>query len=140
MKIINARPPNFDLIARTFPMAFGRHVIFAYHDAIYAPFVRDIPAALIAHELVHLKRQGGSEVSTVLWWERYCADPVFRFEEEVLSHKAEYEFMIGEQSNRKMRQSALKLVAKKLSSPLYGRMINETQARQLLKGNDNEAI
>ena len=133
MRIINQRPPNFGKIALAFPQAFGAGVIFAYWDTIYFPNGAncDLPEALLRHEQVHLQRQQEME-SAELWWDRYIEDAEFRFNEELLAHVAEYEWHI-ENGSRQQRRHALKEIAKRLSSPLYGRMVSRDQAETAIR-------
>ena len=70
------------------------------------------------HEAVHGIRQ--KEFGVEDWWDRYIEDKAFRYHEEMLAHRAEYLSMIRDGSNRNMRRMALKQVAKRLASPLYG--------------------
>lgn len=125
-------------------MAANPGVIFAYHNAIYQPVshywqqVPTISEALIAHENVHLARQGKTEEGTQLWWHQYLTDVDFRYNEELLSHRAEYQHMILNAVNRNQRRGALHIVAKKLASPLYGRMKTEKQCQLDILENDDD--
>lgn len=125
------RPPNFEAILKVFPEASGDHVIFAYAPDIYAPGGVDLPQSLVVHETVHIERQ--QEQGVEKWWDQYLADPEFRFVEELLAHKAEYDSLILQCSTRQQRRQMLKLVAKKLAAPLYHRMVTVEKAMELLK-------
>lgn len=115
-EIKNENPPNFKSIANVFPGARGHGVIFAYAPYIYAPHhPNGIPAELVAHEEIHIARQ--SEIGVEKWWALYFTNTTFRFVEELLAHRAEYQHL-GKMS-RQVRRSALKVVAKKLAAPLY---------------------
>ena len=123
-------PPNIKAIAAKFPGARGHGVIFAYAPFIYAPHHRpsSIPPELLAHEEVHLVRQEMMGVEK--WWNVYISSGQFRYVEELLAHRAEYQFLSG--LSRQVRRSALKQVAQKLAAPLYGRMVSvDMAARQL---------
>lgn len=128
MKIIHKRPPNFEDIVKVFPMADNYGVIFAFNGAIYSPSGGEIPYSLIKHEEVHCARQGGTEACAIEWWEKYLKNMEFRYSEELLAHKAEYQACIENALNRNMKRRALKQVAKRLASPLYGRMVSRKQA------------
>lgn len=134
MKIIIERPPNFAEIARVFPMAYNHGVIFAFHDAIYNPFNNKIPPELLAHEAVHLARQGGTVEGALAWWEKYMTDAAFRYNEELLAHRAEYQALIEMNPARPFRRRAIKETAKRLASPLYGRMISVNRAMEDILG------
>jgi len=127
MKIIIARPPNFEDIVRVFPTADNPNIIFAYNNAIYSPSGFDISEHLIAHEQVHCKRQGNL-TGTEIWWNEYLSNPEFRYNEELLAHRAEYRSMIRNAINRNQRRNSLKIVSKKLALPLYENMVSKKQA------------
>lgn len=129
-KIITARPPNFAAIAQVFPGAYGEGVIFAYAPDIYAPNHTELPPEILAHEQVHIDRQLKQGVKE--WWAQYLVDYDFRLEEEILAHQAEYLCLI-KTASRQVRRSALKAIAKKLASPLYGKMLSFNDATAKLK-------
>lgn len=119
MKIISGRPPNYQDILRVFPSAQRMEVIFAYAPDIYAPG-GNVPPQLVVHETVHIERQ--TAIGVERWWELYLGSSGFRYQEELLAHRAEYRYMIGENASRQHRRGALKIVAKRLCSPLYGQI------------------
>ncbi len=121
MKIVQSFPPNFASIHRVFPNASGPGVLFAYAPDIYSMYVTEIPPEMLAHEKVHIERQEAYEGGVEAWWARYLVDAEWRYNEELLAHRAEYQYLSG--LSRQLRRSALKTVAKKLSGALYGRMI-----------------
>lgn len=127
MRIVDARPPNFDEIISLFPEARRHGVIFTYGDIVYAPGSSDIHPALKCHEAVHAQRQG-QEID--VWWKRYLSDTEFRFNEELLAHRAEYGWFKGRDRNEAAR--ALHIIAARLASPLYGSMVTAKKARQLI--------
>ena len=120
-------PPLWDEINKVFKIG-KRKVIFAWGDTIYNPSGMAIAPQLWDHERVHGHRQG-SDVEG--WWRRYMEDPVFRLNEEIPAHIAEYEYM-NRSGTRNERRMALKLVAGRLADPLYGRIISPAKARKLL--------
>lgn len=85
------------------------------------------------HEEVHSKRQGKNLDVIEEWWNRYLIDKQFRFNEELLAHKAEYQWFLSNMP--KFSKQALKKISKRLSSPLYGKMANQKQAEKLLVTN-----
>lgn len=127
MKIVHEFPPNIEEIRKVFPLQ--GYEMFAYGDTIYHPEGTKLPQYLIDHEEVHEKQQGDDVEG---WWARYLVDPKFRFEMELEAHRAEYRSMIVG-ADRRIRRFALKLVAKKLAAPLYGRLCTLAQAKKLLK-------
>lgn len=118
MNIINGWPPNFPEIVKEFPAARGPSVIFAYAPDIYAPGRTNLPQHLLVHEAVHIRRQAALGVEE--WWRRYLTDAQFRYDEELLAHRAEYQFLQERATSRQHRRSVLKQVAWRLASPLYG--------------------
>lgn len=129
MKIVVAQPPNFEKILPVFPMASNVGVIFTYGDTIYNPSDVEIPRELMAHESVHSQRHGDDPAG---WWERYLADPIFRLEEEMLAHRAEYRAFKSWTKDRNQVAAALTRIAARISGPLYGSMISNQHARRLI--------
>lgn len=115
MKILNELPPIYDRILKVFPGASTPGVIFAWGDTIYQPHNTDyIPAALIAHEEVHGKRQP----DPVAWWEQYLTDQEFRYREEVHAHAAEFKsqnshpmYKDRNRSSQLLQRTACRLIA-----------------------------
>lgn len=116
--ILNEYPPNFKEICTVLPQARRRDVIFSYGDKIYNPGGVNINEHLIIHEMVHGNRQ--NEMGIDKWWSLYLKDAAFRYNEELLAHRAEYLSLILPNPNRQRRRSSLKIVAKRLASSLYG--------------------
>lgn len=131
VKVITGRPPNFEEIAAVFPGAHGESVIFAYGDEIYNPSGQELPPELIAHELVHCERQKAMGLKA--WWDQYLVDAKFRYEEELLAHKAEYQ-KLREMYGRRVKKQALEHVASKLAAPLYGFPITKSRAIRDIRG------
>lgn len=130
MKVIEGVPPNYDKIKEK--MNPPARAIFCYGGTIYAPVGADITPELHAHEQVHCTRQGEDIEG---WWDQYLVDPQFRFDEELLAHKAEYAaYLAGRNPNRASRRRVLKVIAKRLSGPLYGRVVTFDKAVRLVKG------
>lgn len=129
IKIITERPPNFKQIKAVFPLASIPNVIFAYHNAIYNPSGGELSDHIIAHEAVHLERQGFNEIESILWWCLYLEDVGFRYNEELYAHRAEYHSAFAAAKNRNHKRKALREISKKLAAPLYGNMVNKKQAQ-----------
>ena len=108
-----------------------RDVVFAWGDKLYNPYELAIPGHILAHEAVHGGRQGSREPEIRDWWKQYMESHAFRFAEELAAHRAEYIHLMRN-APRKQRRSALKQVAERLSSPLYGRMVSPSQARKVI--------
>lgn len=133
MKVVVAPPPNLAAIDAAFNVA-GKPILFAFGDKIYNPAGVDVPPELMAHEQVHGDRQGNQVEA---WWARYIADPQFRLAEELPAHVAEFKKLCELQaprwtSQRSMRRVLATAVARKLASPLYGRLISLDGAKRLI--------
>ena len=136
VSVITGRPPNFEAIAEVFPGAHADYVIFAYGDAIYTPNGQELPPELMAHELVHCRRQQAMGVEA--WWDKYLTDGDFRYEEELLAHIAEFKSIMSKYNYQdhaiaRVRERALDHVAKKLAAPLYNGMVPVHKARAAIK-------
>lgn len=143
MNIIIARPPNYEQIIAVFPQVADMHgVYFCYGESIYNPDDVHIQKHIIAHERVHCQRQlailpgdlHDDEGRIKVWWDRYLIDPKFRFDEELLAHKREYQAFCGVSKNHKLRELVLQQCAERLSSELYGNLISKTAARKAIRG------
>lgn len=129
-KIVASFPPNIDAIRAKFTLSGNE--IFAWEGTIYNPKGGDLPPWLVAHEEVHFKQQadvGGAES----WWARYLVDPQFRFEQELEAHQEEYRVYGTHNPERNLRRAALKHMARRLASPMYGSMVTFDKAKRLLK-------
>lgn len=114
--ILIDRPPNFEQILAAFPGASGPGVIFSWEDRIFNPSGRPIPGPLVAHEELHGRRHvlaGGS----LKWWDKYIADPEFRYTEELLAHVAEMRAQPCR--DRNYHDRLLWNTANRLVAPLY---------------------
>ena len=132
-KIVYSRPPNFDDILKVFPMADMPHILFSYGHTIYCPTPGKIPIPVLKHEFVHCQRQGTAEDGIIEWWDKYLKDIDFRYVEEKIAHIAEYAKACQLAQTRQQRRVKLKEISKKLSHPLYGRMVTFNHAKIALK-------
>lgn len=124
-----AYPPNITQIRAAFRLTGGE--IFAWGGVIYNPGGGGLSRALIEHEKVHFRQQeeiGGPEA----WWARYLADPAFRLDVEMEAHIVEFR-VYSEDNGRAARRGYLKFLARRLSSPMYGRMITRNAASVRIK-------
>lgn len=118
LEVVDARPPNFDAIVKVLPKASEPGVMFAYGDKVYFPGGKGpLTRELNDHEAVHLERQSHDGVEA--WWERYLTDTSFRFNEELLAHRAEYRTYCNRHLNPVKRAQFLRTIAKRLASDLY---------------------
>lgn len=100
-----------------------KNLVFTYFDGIYTATRMDTD--LFVHESVHYIRQGGGmdEMRAKEWWLRYCDDPKFRYEEELLAYREQYAYILRHfKGNRAVAFPHLKRLATDLSGPIYGHL------------------
>jgi hypothetical protein len=132
MRIILARPPNYNEIAAAFPVE-GKPVLFCYGDAIFNPMAVEVTPELAAHEQVHSLQQGNWPAQ---WWHSYLASSAFRLVVEVPAHQVEWHTFCALGHNRRSRGRFLSQIAKRLASPLYGSLVSSAKAKRLILGID----
>lgn len=125
VKVEVAYPPNYDEIAKKFPLKKG--VIFTYGDTIYNPDDVEISRHLYAHESIHATRQG---ITPHIWWHSYLNDTQFRYEEELMAHRMEFFVAAHGTKDLNLRNKHLTYIAMRLCSPLYGLGISMARARK----------
>jgi len=131
-RIVIGVPPNYPKILAAFPAAEKtRGVIFAYGSTIFNRDGVTLEQPIVAHELVHLDQQ--KKIGVEVWWDRYIAEPDFRYLEELQAHQVEY-FWATQTANRNVRRAYLSVIAKRLSSPLYGSVVTLAAAKKAIKG------
>lgn len=124
---VDGLPPIFDKIVAVLPDAANPGVLFAYDGKVYgrgAP--KQLTRELDAHERVHIERQYSLGVAA--WWEKYLADPAFRYYEELLAHAEEYKTYCARHINPVKRVQFLRTIAKRLASGLYAAGVTVEQA------------
>ena len=129
MKIVIDYPPLFHEIDAKFRVR-GKPIIYAWGPLIYNPMGIRVPLQLQAHEAVHGERQGDDIKG---WWRRYIDDAAFRLAEEIPAHRVEYRVLATEAINRQHRRHLLRVTAKRLAAPVYGRMVSLPRAIKLIK-------
>ena len=130
-QVINDYPPMYDQIAKAFGLRPDARVVFSWGDRIYNPMADTLAPEIVAHEGAHGSRQGDGQ-QVIDWWKRYVDSPPFRLNEEVMAHRAEYEWLMAH-GNRQWRRKALKHVADRLCAPLYGGLIDRAGAIAVLR-------
>lgn len=133
MHVVQGYPPNIEEIARVLPRArTSGGVVFAHGDTIYVPDgPLVLPPEIQAHEEEHGRRQLVEGVEA--WWDRYLSDLQFRLIEEIYGHQAEYRAVCARVTDRNARMKYLYHVADKLASPLYGGLVSQREALDLLR-------
>ena len=142
LAVLDARPPNYERILAMSPSAATPGVIFAYAPHVYMPGAAALKTTVLsrelsAHEAVHLARQGAEPG---YWWEKYIADPAFRFVEELVAHQAEYAEYKKRFLDPGKRHRALLHVASRLAGGLYGNLAKrDTAVKMILTYKEAEA-
>lgn len=135
-EVVEGWPPNITQIRAVLPVT--RNNIFAYDGIIYSPSGTDLPPELHAHEAVHFAQQDNYPGGPAGWWDEFLASPKFRLKQEIPAHKAEYRHMLRNATSRQQRRfvksKGLKMLAKRLSAPMYGGIINLQTAMQEIAG------
>jgi len=133
MIISNTFPPNYDKIIKAIPAVKKQpRIIFTYGDTIHVPLPTNLPTELIKHEELHRDRQ--AEIGVDEWWNKYLADPEFRFQEELASYRIQYHW--AEMYRKDVREAILNDISKHLSGSMYGNICTEKKAKELIK-NEN---
>jgi hypothetical protein len=117
LEVVDGLPPIYDAIVQVLPEAANDGVIFAYGGKVYGRGLKKLSRELDAHERAHLERQGADSDA---WWKQYLTDVEFRYREELVAHQAEYRTYCARHINPIKRAQALRQMAQRLTSPLYG--------------------
>ena len=129
-KVLYELPPNYDAICEAIPaVRKNKAIVFVYAPYIYSPAGIELRPVLKAHEEVHVVRQGDDPQA---WWDKYLVNKDFRLREELAAYQVQYQYMV-EHYDRAKRRSILTSIAKDLSGPMYGGIINKQQAIRLIK-------
>lgn len=99
--------------------------IFAFNNTIYTS--NDLPEDYIEHEKVHLRQQ--NNIGADNWVSLYMRDKDFRLKQELEAYR--YQLTCIKDKNK--RSKAQTEFCKILSSEMYGNMITEEEAKNLLK-------
>ncbi len=129
-QVLYTLPPNYEQICQAIPaVRKNKAIVFVYAPNIYSPAGIELRPDLKAHEEVHVTRQGDDPAG---WWDKYLVDTDFRLREELAAYQVQYQYM-AEHYDRAKRRAILSSIAKDLSGPMYGRIINKEQAIKLIK-------
>lgn len=134
MEILVKWPPNIELIKAKFNLE-GKHPVFTFGEQIYNPYGRPIPQHLIVHEATHSVQQELFKEGIAGWWDKYLIDAQFRLEQEIQAYQKQFKY-IKETMSRELNRRWLTMLARDLSSPMYGNMVNFNQAKELIKNYD----
>lgn len=129
MKIVKGYPPIIDKIKEKFTI--HDTTVYTWGDTIFTPAGVIINDHVMIHEEIHewqQRRIGSPEA----WWERYLADPAFRFQQELEAYQAQYKFFMKHHDRNKVF-FFLHGIAGDLSGELYGHMVTYDKAKRLIK-------
>lgn len=127
MKFSKEKPPIFDRLHKAFGVEWGDKLVIAYGDTIYHSVL--LSPDVIAHEQVHLSRQGKNPEA---WYESYIRNSKFRFGEELLAYRAQYQYLKDTVRDRNHVARHLFRLASDLSGPMYGRVVGHREALKLI--------
>lgn len=131
-EIVIAYPPVYERCIAAFgadPIV-GKPVIWSWGSTIYNPMNIAIPHELLRHEAVHGERQGAGETINS-WWDKYLTSPQFRYDEELVAHRAEWMDYIRYRPG-KDNTAMLNKIAERLASALYGGCCTQAQAKDAI--------
>jgi hypothetical protein len=132
-QVLYELPPNYEDICQAIPaVRKNKAIVFVYAPYIYSPAGIELRPDLLAHEKVHVKRQGDDPAA---WWDKYLVDKDFRLREELAAYQVQYAFMV-EHYDRAKRRAITMSIAKDLSGPMYGGIITKQQAIRLIKNGE----
>jgi hypothetical protein len=131
LETVDGVPPIYDAIVQVLPEAANDGIMFAYNGKVYGRGIKKVLSReLDAHERVHLERQQRLEGGADTWWRLYLTNTAFRYVEELLAHRAEYETFCRRHANQIKRIQFLRATAKRLASALYGAGVTLAEAEQ----------
>ena len=127
MKIEIGLPPNIKQIEEKFELPMN--AVFTYGDTIYTPNGGFIDAYLMTHEETHMRQQGDNPF---IWWKSYLINPEFRLTQEVEAYRNHYNHFCRNKKDEGRQKDFLDRIAKDLSSPMYGNIISQEEAKKLI--------
>lgn len=125
-KISHEPPAIYEECRRRFGVSFAQ-TIFTVGNTIHS--AKGISADVLEHELTHVAQQQDPEA----WWEKYLADPTFRYEQELEAYRAQYRWIVQNAPDRNIVAKHLVFYAKALSGPMYGNLVNFSDAIKQIK-------
>lgn len=118
-------PPNYKQIAETFDLSKTNGVVFTYGNKLYVPSGKTPDTQLLRHEETHTRQQ--TEMGIEDWWERYLADPGFRFMQELEAYRNQYRAMASLPFERRL--GYLNHCAESLAGDMYGNLVTVAEAK-----------
>lgn len=128
MKIVQGYPPNIDEIRKVFQLQ--DNTVFTYGDTVYSPLTINLDEHLKVHEQTHMNEQ--ALIGAEAWWKLYLKDIPFRLAQELAAYAAQYKSFSSKNKDRNVRARFLHDIAMDLSSSMYGKVINYSEAGDLI--------
>ena len=128
LKIVQEQPPFVSELGKVFRLP--ESAVMTVGNILYNPSGNLIDNALMRHEEAHSIRQGNKPDE---WWQRYLSDDKFRFGEELLAYKIQYQEAQKHIKDRNaLFRYALRL-AGDFSGPMYKLPISRSEALKLIR-------
>lgn len=124
------QPAIWETLVKLFGVSWENTAV-AYGDSVYSKY--EIPPETKVHEAVHLKQQGYNEEGAKAWWDKYLADPKFRYTQELEAFRAEYKYLSKVITDRNKLHKALLVIATRLSGTMYGNVVTTKEAIEAIK-------
>ena len=98
--------------------------IFAFNNTIYTS--NELPDHLLEHEKTHLRQQ--NTIGADNWVSMFMRDPKFRLSQEIEAYKIQLKTVKDKNARTRLKNE----IVKALCSPMYGHMVDEVKAKELL--------
>ena len=143
MRTLNTFPPNWEQIQKVFPRAKEQEAVFCYGEVLHNPFGAKITRDLEVHEATHSNQQGKDPKG---WWDKYCEDPKFRYEQELQAYGLQLYFLKTNKVKKLDEGKEIEMyiptrvidwyldkIAQTLSGELYGNVTTYHKARTAIR-------
>lgn len=118
IEIVNTLPPIYDLAHEHFEID-DTCTVYTYGNKLHNPAKLILTEEIIEHEKVHMQRQLQMEGGPKEWWDRYCKEAHFRFDEEANAYGRQLACYTLKNRDRNKRVRYLWQLASILCSPMY---------------------
>lgn len=136
MKTSHECPPIFERLKEAFGVEWN-DIAITYGDTVYCP--GPLSSDLEAHEGVHIEQQK-MFIAPDEWYDKYIADPHFRFDQELEAYRAQYQFIKKTYGDRNKIARRLHMLGKSLSGEMYGSLLTHQEAMNAIKSNGTVLI
>ncbi len=109
------------------------YALFAYGDILYIPAGFTPPPEILAHEEIHSEQHKNYPGGPGAWWGRYIDDPWFRIQQEAAAYARQYDYACDHMKDRNARVRYMHKLASFLASSLYGNVVGQSAAIQMIK-------